>query len=70
MTRKDYELIAGALRVARESVSGNKEAEAALDLASNLMADRLTPTNAAFDRARFIIKTGAKLTDKKGSTIC
>lgn len=55
MTRKDFQLIAGALRVARESVSGNKDAETAIDLVTEILAQRLAPTNSAFNRARFLI---------------
>jgi hypothetical protein len=62
MTRKDYELIAGAMRAANvyfssammPSADESEMKRAAINYAANQLADRLAEDNPRFDRARFI----------------
>lgn len=53
MTRKDFQLIADALRVARE-YEPTGSPEAILALVADVFADKLAGTNPNFDRARFL----------------
>lgn len=55
MTRKDYILIAEAMRLANGSIKvAPYDAPTALGLASIILADSLARTNPRFDRERFI----------------
>jgi hypothetical protein len=65
MTRKDFELIAAAIRDARPLTPVNEcstetgrhrlqAAHAALDNAATFLAERLQQQNPRFDRARFV----------------
>jgi hypothetical protein len=55
MTRKDYELIAKAFRIANGTIKiAPYDAETALDLAMMILADSLEKENPRFDRKRFI----------------
>jgi hypothetical protein len=55
MTRKDYELIAEALRLANGSITVTPyDSGSALSLVSVLLADRLEKENPRFNRARFL----------------
>jgi hypothetical protein len=59
MTRKDYELIARAFRIANGSIQvAEYDAKTALDLASAILADSLEKTNPRFDRDRFLVACG------------
>ena len=59
MTRKDFELIAGALNLAQGSVTvAPYDGATALRLVSLILADRLETTNGAFDRVRFLAACG------------
>lgn len=59
MTRKDFELIAGALRLANGSITvAPYDAPTALELVSVILADALATTNGAFDRVRFLAACG------------
>ena len=57
MTRKDYELIAAALRRAR-ALSETKEQRRGVDRAAAAISEALAADNARFVRARFL--TAAK----------
>lgn len=62
MTKKDFELIAAALRSARVGDNDTIAAKAVynngIDNASHRMADALAKTNPRFDRERFLIACG------------
>jgi hypothetical protein len=59
MTRKDYELIARAFRIAKGSTEvAEYDAKTALELASVILADSIENTNPRFDRERFLIACG------------
>lgn len=59
MTRKDYVLIAEALRITNGSIKvAPYDAETALDLVAKVIADRLENENPRFDRARFLKACG------------
>lgn len=61
MTRKDFELIADAMKLASGSITvAPYDAQTALELASTILADRLATTNPNFDRARFLKACGVK----------
>jgi hypothetical protein len=53
MSRKDFELIAAVLKARRDHIGS-----AYTELLAADFADRLTATNAAFDRARFLKACG------------
>ena len=54
MNRKDYQLIAEALRIANGSITvAPYDAETAISLVIHLLADRLEKENSRFDRDRF-----------------
>ena len=55
MTRKDFQLIADAMRLAQGSITvAPYDAPTALELASTILADSLARTNPRFDRERFL----------------
>jgi len=56
MTRKDYVLIAKAIRTTRSLYAFNKSeiAELAIDSVTDTLANRLAEENPRFDRAKFI----------------
>lgn len=63
MTRKDFELIARALRDARPAVTSRneemtRERLSALNTAAELMASELASTNPRFNRERFLKACG------------
>ena len=59
MTKKDYELIAEALKIANGSITvAPYDSETALSLVSVLLADRLEKENPRFNRARFLSACG------------
>lgn len=60
MTRKDYILIAAALKAARSSYSLPNVAiyHNGIDNAAHRVCDALAKDNAAFDRARFLVACG------------
>ena len=59
MTRKDYKLIAEALRVANGSITvAPYDAETAISLVAHLLADCLEKENPRFNRARFLSACG------------
>jgi len=68
MTRKDYLLIAEALRRTHNLIdvtaTGNEQVEAerhiAVEVASRYLADALASDNAAFDRERFLTACGVE----------
>lgn len=61
MTRKDYELIAAAIKNQREDFAHNKSSVAAVDATANRIANALSRDNLRFDRRRFLDAAGAKL---------
>lgn len=68
MTRKDYELIAEALRIANGSITvAPYDAQTAIELVTHLLADRLEKQNHRFDRARFI--SASSMTEAKRNAI-
>lgn len=54
MTKKDYELIARALKRAHENVNGGQTVEDGAKLAAEYLADALAQDNPRFDRERFL----------------
>jgi hypothetical protein len=62
MTRKDFVLIAAALKAARDSYSPNWDGNLfrACDDHAKYLADALRQTNPAFKRARFLEACGVK----------
>lgn len=55
MTRKDYELIAEAVKITNGSIRvAPYDAETAIGLLAEVLADRLERTNPRFDRAKFL----------------
>jgi hypothetical protein len=61
MTRKDYELIANAFRLANGSTKvTDYDAESALGLLAEILGDRLEQDNPRFDRERFLTACGVK----------
>lgn len=61
MTRKDYVLIAEALRITNGSIKvAPYDAETALGLVAEVIADRLENENPRFDRERFLTACGVK----------
>ena len=58
MTRKDYELIAETIRVAKISWKGNNNG--LVDDISRDLADALATTNPRFNRDRFLTACGVK----------
>lgn len=65
MTRKDFELIARALRDARPAVTSRneemtRERLSALDTAAQLVASELESTNPRFNRGRFLKACGVE----------
>jgi hypothetical protein len=58
MTKKDYELIAGALNLAKRCVkeSGIYTPEIAIDLATTIIADQIALLNGNFDYYKFLEK--------------
>jgi hypothetical protein len=58
MTKKDYELIAGALSLAKHCVqeSGLYTPELAVDLATTIIADQIALVNSNFDYYKFLEK--------------
>lgn len=68
MTRKDYELIAEALRLANGSITvAPYDAETAIALVAHLLADRLEKENPRFNRDLFI--TESTMTTAKRESI-
>jgi len=60
MTRKDYELIARAFKIANGSIKvAEYDAKTALDLTSAILADSLEKTNPRFNRDRFLVACGS-----------
>tara|TARA_Y100001934_G_C12281925_1_gene740373 strand:+ start:1117 stop:1317 length:201 start_codon:yes stop_codon:yes gene_type:complete len=64
MTRKDYELIAAALKRAREPIVGQEQEfndgySEAMDSAAEELAKAFAEENRRFDRARFLKASGA-----------
>jgi len=60
MTRKDYVLIAEALRLANGSIRvAPYDAETAIELVAEIIANKLENENPRFDRQRFLIASGA-----------
>lgn len=55
MSRKDYVLLAAALRNAR---SGSADQDAGVDVAAMAIARALAGDNSRFDRARFLCAAG------------
>lgn len=55
MTRKDFQLIADVLRNADEIIDAD-----AMEALASMFTARLTETNPAFDRARFLTACGVK----------
>lgn len=53
MTRKDFQLIADVLRNADEIIDAD-----AMEALASMFTARLTETNPAFDRARFLTACG------------
>lgn len=62
MTRKDYELIAQAMRLAADvtKTSGLYDAETALGLAVQILADGLAKENPRFNETTFLTACGVK----------
>lgn len=64
MTKKDFELIAGALNSARVSNTLNNPNKAlylnGIDNAAHLLAQKLAATNERFDRERFLKACGCE----------
>lgn len=62
MTRKDYELIAKAIKRANENWEGFEEEYPAVVIAgiSAMLATQLEQDNPRFDRARFLTACGVK----------
>ena len=65
MTKKDFELIAGAVRdIYWRAVNDNgmdeDQAEEPRELAAYALADALATTNPRFDRARFLAACGVQ----------
>ncbi len=59
MTRKDYEIIARAFRIANGSITiAPYDAKTALELASTILADDLEKDNSRFDREKFLTACG------------
>lgn len=58
MTRKDYELIAGVLRVARDTWAGNNSGTWAVEGIAQRLSDALAADNPRFDRERSLRACG------------
>lgn len=58
MTRKDYRLIASALKDAREEAKPRKASFFGIDVAAKRIADALEKDNPAFKRAVFLEACG------------
>jgi hypothetical protein len=63
MTKKDYELSAGALSLAKSCViqSGLYTPEIAIDLATTIIADQIALVNPNFDYYKFLKKGKSEL---------
>lgn len=62
MTRKDYEIQAGAISLALGTIktSGLYDAVTALELMATILADSLEKDNPRFDRSRFLKASGVE----------
>lgn len=58
MTKKDYELLAAAVRAALHEAGSNLSFESGVIATAEKLADRLALDNQRFDRARFIAACG------------
>ena len=58
MTRKDYELIATAIRTEAENTKPRSISRDTCDTIARRMADRLADDNPQFDRDRFLAACG------------
>jgi len=57
MTRKDYELIAAAVRDARDDLAASPRTSGVVDLVAGHLATALRGTNPRFDSVRFLRAT-------------
>lgn len=60
MTRKDFQLIADAIREARTNAKGDPYMLHGVDLASHALTNALASSNARFDANRFLAACGVE----------